>query len=49
MAQKMTSRKWRAFVPDGARTGELSTVRADGSPHLAPVWFRADGQPGGAP
>lgn len=43
MAEKMTDEEWRAFVLDGTRTGKLSTVRADGSPHVAPVWFLLDG------
>jgi PPOX class probable F420-dependent enzyme len=43
MAQKMTEEEWRAFVTDGTRTGKLSTVRADGSPHVAPIWFVLDG------
>ncbi|MGW8066008.1 PPOX class F420-dependent oxidoreductase [Streptomyces ziwulingensis] len=43
MAQKMTDEEWRAFVTDGTRTGKLSTVRADGSPHVAPIWFLLDG------
>ncbi|WP_447035427.1 PPOX class F420-dependent oxidoreductase [Streptomyces sp. DSM 118878] len=43
MAQKMTDDQWRAFVSQGTRTGKLSTVRADGSPHLAPIWFLLDG------
>ncbi|TGB12376.1 PPOX class F420-dependent oxidoreductase [Streptomyces sp. MZ04] len=43
MAQKMTDDQWRAFVSHGTRTGKLSTVRADGSPHIAPVWFLLDG------
>jgi PPOX class probable F420-dependent enzyme len=43
MAQKMTDEQWRAFVSQGTRTGKLSTVRADGSPHVAPVWFLLDG------
>ena len=25
-----------------ARTGKLATVRADGRPHVAPVWFALD-------
>ncbi|MGP3966894.1 PPOX class F420-dependent oxidoreductase [Streptomyces sp. 6N223] len=41
--RKMTDQEWRAFVSDGTRTGKLSTVRADGSPHLTPVWFLLDG------
>ncbi|MCZ0204977.1 PPOX class F420-dependent oxidoreductase [Streptomyces achromogenes] len=43
MAEKMTDEEWRAFVSDGTRTGKLSTVRGDGSPHVAPVWFLLDG------
>jgi PPOX class probable F420-dependent enzyme len=43
MAQKMTDDQWRAFVSVGTRTGKLSTVRADGRPHIAPVWFVLDG------
>ncbi|MEU6403320.1 PPOX class F420-dependent oxidoreductase [Streptomyces sp. NPDC046985] len=43
MAHKMTDEEWRAFVMDGTRTGKLSTVRADGSPHVAPIWFLLDG------
>ncbi|MFG2307992.1 PPOX class F420-dependent oxidoreductase [Streptomyces sp. NPDC048566] len=43
MAEKMTDEQWRAFVSQGTRTGKLSTVRADGSPHVAPVWFVLDG------
>ncbi|WP_371749485.1 PPOX class F420-dependent oxidoreductase [Streptomyces sp. NBC_01283] len=43
MAQKMTEDQWRAFLSQGTRTGKLSTVRADGSPHIAPIWFLLDG------
>ncbi|MFJ9426427.1 PPOX class F420-dependent oxidoreductase [Streptomyces sp. NPDC101249] len=43
MAQKMTDEEWRAFVSEGTRTGKLSTVRSDGSPHVAPIWFLLDG------
>ncbi|MDT0379773.1 PPOX class F420-dependent oxidoreductase [Streptomyces sp. DSM 42041] len=43
MAKKMTEDEWRAFVSAGTRTGKLATVRADGSPHVAPVWFVLDG------
>ncbi|UUN30845.1 PPOX class F420-dependent oxidoreductase [Streptomyces sp. FIT100] len=43
MAKQMTQEQWRAFVSEGTRTGKLSTVRADGSPHVAPVWFVLDG------
>ncbi|MGW0186517.1 PPOX class F420-dependent oxidoreductase [Streptomyces sp. NPDC003362] len=43
MAHKMTDTQWREFVSHGTRTGKLSTVREDGSPHVAPVWFLLDG------
>ncbi|KJY42012.1 pyridoxamine 5-phosphate oxidase [Streptomyces sp. NRRL S-444] len=43
MAKKMTQEEWRAFVSCGTRTGKLSTVREDGSPHIAPIWFVLDG------
>jgi PPOX class probable F420-dependent enzyme len=39
----MTDEEWRAFVSHGTRTGKLATVRADESPHLAPIWFLLDG------
>jgi PPOX class probable F420-dependent enzyme len=32
-----------AFVSAAPRTGKLATVRADGSPHVAPVWVAVDG------
>lgn len=43
MGHKMTEEEWREFVSYGTRTAKLATVRADGSPHVAPVWFLADG------
>jgi PPOX class probable F420-dependent enzyme len=43
MAEKMTKDEWQAFISEGTRTGKLSTVKADGSPHIAPVWFVLDG------
>jgi len=27
------------FLMEGTRTGKLSTVREDGRPHVAPIWF----------
>ncbi|QXE33188.1 PPOX class F420-dependent oxidoreductase [Streptomyces sp. GMY02] len=44
MATQMNKDEWRTFVSKGTRTGKLSTVRADGSPHIAPVWFVLDGE-----
>ncbi|GAA1695054.1 PPOX class F420-dependent oxidoreductase [Streptomyces yatensis] len=43
MAQNMTKDQWQKFLMEGTRTAKLSTVRADGSPHIAPVWFLLDG------
>ncbi|MEU0986512.1 PPOX class F420-dependent oxidoreductase [Streptomyces sp. NPDC005953] len=43
MAKTMTKHEWRKFVSEGTRTAKLSTVRVDGSPHVAPVWFLLDG------
>ena len=33
----------RAFLLEGTRTGKLTTVRADGRPHIVPIWFVMDG------
>jgi PPOX class probable F420-dependent enzyme len=33
----------RDFLSAGTRTGKLATVRADGRPHVAAVWFVLDG------
>jgi PPOX class probable F420-dependent enzyme len=43
MAKTMTSVEWRDFLSSGTRTGKLCTVRSDGSPHVAPIWFVLDG------
>jgi PPOX class probable F420-dependent enzyme len=34
--------EWLTFVMHGTRTGKLATVRKDGSPHVAPIWFLVD-------
>jgi PPOX class probable F420-dependent enzyme len=39
----MTEPQWRAFLSEGTRTGKLAPTRADGRPHLAPIWFLLDG------
>jgi PPOX class probable F420-dependent enzyme len=39
----MTSEQAKAFLAQGQRTGKLATTRADGRPHVAPVWFVVDG------
>ena len=41
--QKMTPAEIRAFLTHGTRTGKLATVRANGRPHVAPIWFVLDG------
>ena len=33
----------KAFLLHGTRTGKLATVRKDGRPHVAPIWFVLDG------
>lgn len=38
----MTDEQARAFLMEGTRTGKLATVRADGRPHVAPIWFVVD-------
>jgi PPOX class probable F420-dependent enzyme len=43
LAQQMTEEEYRSFLLDGARTAILATVRADGRPHVAPIWFDLDG------
>ena len=42
--QKMTPTEYRSFLLDRVRTGKLATVRADGRPHVTPVWFDLDGE-----
>ena len=39
----MTKSEYYGFLRDRARTAVLATVRADGRPHAAPVWFDLDG------
>jgi PPOX class probable F420-dependent enzyme len=39
----MSEAEWRAFVTEATRTAAVATVRADGRPHVAPVWFLLDG------
>jgi PPOX class probable F420-dependent enzyme len=43
MGTRMSEDVWRTFIMEGTRTGKLSTVRTDGSPHIAPMWFLPDG------
>jgi hypothetical protein len=43
MATPMTPEQTRGFLSHGQRTGKLATVRADGRPPVAPIWFVLDG------
>jgi PPOX class probable F420-dependent enzyme len=38
----MSADEWRAFLREPARPAMLATVRADGRPHVAPVWIALD-------
>jgi PPOX class probable F420-dependent enzyme len=42
----MTDEEWRAFLGEGSRTGKLAVTRADGAPHVTPVWFVLDSHDG---
>jgi PPOX class probable F420-dependent enzyme len=41
--REMTVSERRQLLGAGARTGVLTTVRDDGRPHAAPIWFVLDG------
>lgn len=43
MPHEMTDEERRAFLLAPGRTGHLATVREDGRPHVAPIWFSVDG------
>jgi PPOX class probable F420-dependent enzyme len=43
MATPMTPEQTREFLSHGQRTGKVATTRADGRPHVAPIWFVLDG------
>jgi PPOX class probable F420-dependent enzyme len=38
----MSEEEWKAFLTDQPRTAKLATVRADGRPHVAPIWIVLD-------
>jgi PPOX class probable F420-dependent enzyme len=44
MAYPMNDEETKQFLGFGQRTGKLATTRADGRPHVAPVWFVLDGE-----
>ncbi|MBA2447874.1 MAG: PPOX class F420-dependent oxidoreductase [Chloroflexi bacterium] len=39
----MADAEWRDFLTSQPRTAKLATVRQDGRPHVAPIWFVLDG------
>jgi nitroimidazol reductase NimA-like FMN-containing flavoprotein (pyridoxamine 5'-phosphate oxidase superfamily) len=41
--KEMGDEERRGFLLDRARTAKLATVRADGRPHVAPIWYDLDG------
>jgi PPOX class probable F420-dependent enzyme len=40
--REMSQDERRAFLTTSGRTGVLTTVRPDGRPHAAPIWFLLD-------
>ncbi len=42
MGRTMKDADIRSFMASGSRTGKLATVREDGSPHVAAIWFDFD-------
>ena len=44
MAREMTAAEYRNFLLGSVRTATLATVRADGRPHVAPIWYHLDGE-----
>jgi PPOX class probable F420-dependent enzyme len=43
MANDLSPDERRAFLGHGTRTAKLAVTRADGRPHVTPVWFVLDG------
>lgn len=43
MALEMTREEILAYIDEAPRTAHLATVRADGRPHVAPIWVTLDG------
>lgn len=41
--ETMTEAEYHRFLLEQPRTGKLATVRADGRPHVTPIWFDLDG------
>ena len=43
----MSRDEWWEFASTGTRTGKVAIVRADGSPHVTPIWFLLNETPEG--
>jgi PPOX class probable F420-dependent enzyme len=43
MTGRMTGDEWKQFAFGKPRTAKLATVRANGAPHVAPIWVALDG------
>lgn len=43
MSREMTDEEYREFLLGTVRTAKLATVRGDGRPHVAPIWYDLDG------
>jgi PPOX class probable F420-dependent enzyme len=43
VATRMSGDDWKRFAFEKPRTAKLATMRADGSPHVAPIWVALDG------
>jgi PPOX class probable F420-dependent enzyme len=41
--RKMTRAECLSFMMEQPRTGKVATVRPNGRPHVAPIWFTLDG------
>jgi PPOX class probable F420-dependent enzyme len=39
---RMSEAEWRAFLRSPVRPGILATMRRDGRPHVAPIWYDLD-------
>lgn len=42
--KRMTRDECLDFLTDQPRPGKIATVRPDGRPHVAPIWFERDGE-----
>ncbi|HEY4453081.1 MAG TPA: PPOX class F420-dependent oxidoreductase [Pseudonocardiaceae bacterium] len=39
---EMTREQWWEFALTGTRTGKMAVTRANGAPHVTPIWFVLD-------